>query len=84
MIEYENECVGCPQGCAHCGRNIPKPYLYCDECNDPADILYEFEDKQFCAKCFMDYIFNEYSASDIADYLGAKEIHAEDCSVEKY
>lgn len=84
MIEYENECVGCPQGCIYCGRNIPTPHLYCDECDAAVDTLYEYAGEQFCAKCFKDYIYNEYSADLLNSYLGGREIRAEDCSVEKY
>lgn len=31
MIRYENDCVGCPQGCIHCGRKH-SPHIYCDIC----------------------------------------------------
>lgn len=36
MIRYENDCVGCPQGCINCGRRRT-PHIYCNVCGDEID-----------------------------------------------
>ena len=51
MVRYENDCVGCPQGCIDCGRKRT-PHYYCDKCGDEAT-LYEYGDKQLCADCLL-------------------------------
>lgn len=53
MIEYSNECVGCPPGMGCLGsschnRNVP--HYYCDNCEDETQ-LYEFEGEQLCLSC---------------------------------
>lgn len=35
----ENDCVGCPQGCIHCGRNKDYVLITCDFCEE--QIVYE-------------------------------------------
>lgn len=52
MTKYENDCVGCPQGCIHCGRDRT-PYLYCDLCKDEAEYLYEYGDDELCEDCLL-------------------------------
>lgn len=55
MIEYRDECVGCPpeQGCL--GKICPNKrvrHLYCDNCGDEADKLYKFyDDEEVCEDC---------------------------------
>ena len=51
MITYEDECVGCPtemgcMGSACPNRNVP--HLYCDQCEQEVDDLYEWDGKQVC------------------------------------
>lgn len=56
MIEYENECVGCPPEIGCLGKFCPNrrvPHLYCDECGEETD-LYWYEDEQLCADCVID------------------------------
>jgi DNA-directed RNA polymerase subunit RPC12/RpoP len=55
MIRYEDDCVGCPQGCVHCGRDH-SPHYYCDECGDEfsPDELYDVDDRMLCAECALD------------------------------
>jgi ribosomal protein L32 len=57
MIRYEDDCVGCPQGCINCGRRH-MPHLYCDECGDEisADDMYKVDDKMLCRECVL-YMF---------------------------
>jgi hypothetical protein len=54
MIVYENDCVGCPQGCINCGRRHT-PHLYCDECGDEisTDDMYKVDDKMLCRGCVL-------------------------------
>ena len=39
----ENDCVGCPQGCGHCGRDKDYTLITCDFCDE--QIIYEDIDK---------------------------------------
>lgn len=50
MVKYENDCVGCPQGCIHCG-NERVPYLYCDKCEKDAEELYKVDGEELCIDC---------------------------------
>lgn len=50
MIEIENDCVGCPQGCIRCGRK-KVPHFYCDYCGEECDDLYDVRGDQFCKEC---------------------------------
>lgn len=59
MIQYEDECVGCPPsigclGSACSNRNVP--HYYCDECKSEVDDLYEYDGGQFCLECLLDII----------------------------
>ena len=60
MIEYTNECVGCPpeKGCLHdcCPyRNVKR--LYCDNCDSEVDKLYELDGEQWCYECVVEDAF---------------------------
>jgi hypothetical protein len=51
MVQYEDECVGCPKehgcmGSACPNRNVP--HLYCDACGEEVDEFYEDE---LCINC---------------------------------
>ena len=54
MIRYENDCVGCPQGCINCGRKHT-PYFSCDICKDDfePEELYDVDDEMICADCLL-------------------------------
>ena len=52
MIKYEDDCVGCPQGCIHCGRDNTK-HLYCDRCGDDVEELYNFLGEELCEECLL-------------------------------
>ena len=63
MLKFEDDCVGCPQGCIMCGRRHT-PYFYCDrcgECYEPED-LYDVGGEMVCAAC----LCGEYST--VADH----------------
>lgn len=54
-IEYEDGCVGCPQGCIHCGREHMKiPHFICDKCDFEVDDLYETDEGQICIDCLIE------------------------------
>lgn len=40
MIKYENWCVGCPQGCVHCGNKHVKVYI-CDRCKEQIEVAFD-------------------------------------------
>jgi hypothetical protein len=59
MIEYENECVGCPKDIGCLGSSCPYvnvKHLYCDNCSDEVDYLYEYCDKQICKDCLLETV----------------------------
>lgn len=55
MVRIESECVGCPQGCKHCGLERVICY-YCDECGEQASELYEYDGEQLCESCLLETI----------------------------
>lgn len=52
MVQFENDCVGCPQGCGFCGANHT-PHFYCDMCDDEVDELFDYDEKQICESCLL-------------------------------
>lgn len=54
MIQFEDECVGCPQGCISCGRKHV-PHFYCDNCGEEIDLddLYKDDDEMLCRDCIL-------------------------------
>lgn len=54
MIRYENDCVGCPQGCINCGRKHT-PHFYCDKCGEEfePEALYDYDGEMVCANCLL-------------------------------
>ena len=56
MITYEDQCVGCPQGCINCGRKHSL-VLICDDCGDECEELWYGEDgKQYCECCITSHL----------------------------
>jgi hypothetical protein len=51
MRHYENDCVGCPQGCVHCARERDYIVFSCDKCGDDATPIYDFNGKELCMNC---------------------------------
>lgn len=54
MVKYENECVGCPTELGCLGSACPNRrvlHLYCDECGEEVDKLYEYDSQQLCIDC---------------------------------
>ena len=52
--EWENNCVSCPQGCIHCGREKDYEVIYCDVCGESAETMYEFEGEDLCEACLFE------------------------------
>ena len=50
----ENQCLFCPQGCVHCGRDIPRKMYYCDKCMEYTEELYEgIHGDEICSDCYL-------------------------------
>lgn len=51
----ENDCVGCPQGCSHCGRDISHNVWECDRCYKTTidqDEFYHGKEHDYCPECY--------------------------------
>mgnify|MGYP001181851062 FL=1 len=58
MIEYRNECVGCPEDMSCIGQKCPKmnvPHYICDNCGEE-EKLYQIDNKQLCRDCAVEEI----------------------------
>lgn len=61
MIEIVNDCVGCPQGCRHCGRDRDRKVHICDICGHEIDVdlsgIYgipgDVESRDYCENCIL-------------------------------
>ena len=81
MIEYKDECVGCPDGMGCLGDACPyskMPLTYCDECGQE-DMLYTFPDtdEQLCRNCMEEALnkaWSEMSFAEKRDVFDAKEV----------
>jgi len=54
MVEYENECVGCPPEIGCLGDACPNrsvPHYYCDECNSEMGEVYDVDGEELCEDC---------------------------------
>lgn len=56
-MKYEGECHGCATESYPClGSACPNrhvKHLYCDECDDEVEEVYDFEGIQLCEKCLL-------------------------------
>ena len=81
MIEYKDECVGCPDGMGCLGDAClysKMPLTYCDECGQE-DALYTFPntDEQLCQNCMEEALnkaWTEMSFAEKCDVFDVKEI----------
>lgn len=59
MIKYKNDCVGCAAPAYPClGESCPRrhtKHLYCDECGEDVDLLYDVDGRQFCEDCLLNH-----------------------------
>lgn len=57
MVKYEGECCGCATEAYPClGNRCPNinvKHLYCDDCKEEVEELYEFDGVQFCKECLL-------------------------------
>ena len=54
MVKYEDECVHCADRCigSSCpNRNVK--HLYCDECKEEVEELYDYDGTELCEKCML-------------------------------
>ena len=55
MIKYENECCGCATENYPClGSSCPNrnvKHLYCDECKNDVELLYNYGSEELCEDC---------------------------------
>ena len=54
MIEYENECIGCPPEIGCIGSTCPftrVPHYYCDNCKEEVDELFDVDGEELCEEC---------------------------------
>lgn len=55
MVHYENDCVGCPQGCVNCGRKQSYPVWECDKCGKTSytgEDIYKKLGEHYCEECY--------------------------------
>ena len=56
MIEFTDECVGCPKEMGCLGNSCPHmsvPHYYCDYCGDELpDGYIEYDGGEYCESCF--------------------------------
>ncbi len=63
--KVDSDCVGCPQGCVHCGRGEYEVY-YCDKCGDYTKELFVGKNgEELCWDCYKDQFEERYC--DIED-----------------
>lgn len=70
-----NDCVGCPQGCAHCGRDRDYIEFFCDRCKEEKNVdkgeLYYFNGKELCIDCIKESLMSKI-LDDMDDSLCEK------------
>ena len=63
MRELENDCVGCPQGCIHCGRNRNYYKWTCDRCGkqttDGDEFFHLDQGSDYCPDCYSELVEKE-------------------------
>lgn len=62
MIEYEDECVGCPPEMGCMGSACPNKrvaHYYCDECGEERT-LRQYGEKQLCENCLMTFVKDDF------------------------
>lgn len=72
--DIDNDCVGCPQGCIHCGRG---DYRYpvaieCDICLQDCEEVYQTEDENVCKDC-LSVLFKKVTVEEIEENMDEYE-----------
>lgn len=63
MRRIEDNCVGCPPEMGCLGRGCPKRHelvFCCDECGSDADLLYQYNGKDWCEECLLEQFPSVY------------------------
>lgn len=61
VVRFEDDCCGCDwYTCNGCMYNHELPHLYCDECQDECEKLYEYDGQELCEDCLMKIVDVEY------------------------
>lgn len=59
-VGIEDYCVGCPQGCIHCGRKnvvvVRCDGFKCDEYTTDPEEFYSIGDKDYCPECAKEFL----------------------------
>lgn len=68
MIKYESDCVGCGLPCR--GSSCPYynvKHLYCDNCDEDCEELYELDGSHYCEDCLLTEITHKLTIYDDDD-----------------
>ena len=68
MIKFEDECVGCPPELGCLGENCPNRnvvHLYCDNCGDDVENLFDTGGEQLCERC----LHKRFDTIDYENYV---------------
>lgn len=59
MRKIEDNCVCCDLPCINCGRRHEE-VLYCDNCKENSETLYEYWGNELCQDCLMERIIEDF------------------------
>lgn len=76
--EWENDCVGCPQGCVNCGRDRDYEVIYCDVCGDSEEEMFEFEGFDLCEQHLFEAWENKGNAVFNIDRIDDEDLTPEE------
>ena len=69
MIRIENDCVDCGLPCMGDGcryRNVP--HIYCDNCKNECDEVYDVGGEHMCEDCLMDTL-TKITSENAKEYI---------------
>lgn len=75
MRSIHNDCVGCPQGCIHCGRDEDYWIITCDLCHAEIDEnnVHSIGNKDYCEVCYIRKSMTDEEAFDIVSGINYEE-----------
>jgi len=55
IFDRDDDCIGCPQGCVHCGRGAFRytTAIICEKCGAECETLYETDEGNKCQDCVL-------------------------------
>lgn len=71
MREVRNDCVGCPQGCIHCGRGDDYVVYECDSCGAETEEgvkLYSDGAYHYCLTCLLRKHLLDFATDMVEEY----------------